>query len=70
METMTLNGGVLQEGTYPITRLLLRGWMIGEIVRSQAPNKVLLSISPRVDPAGQLLLRSHSSALSQLSSSN
>ena len=30
-------GGVLEEGAYPLARRLLRGWMIEEIVRSQAP---------------------------------
>ena len=38
-------GGVLEEGAYPLARRLLRGRMI-EIVRSHAPNKVLMSTPP------------------------
>ena len=40
-------GGVLEEGAYPLARRLLRGW----IVRSQAPNKMLMATPPSIDPA-------------------
>ena len=50
-----------------LARRLLRGRMIEEIVRSQAPNKVLMATPPLVDPA-ELLPRSYHSALSQLRS--
>ena len=36
-------GGVLKEGPDPLTRRLLRGRMIEEMVRSQATNKVLMA---------------------------
>ena len=59
-------GGVLKEGTSPLARRLLQDQMIWEIVQSQAPNKVLWSVPPTVDPAEQLLPRSYWSALSLL----
>ena len=61
-------GGVLEVGTYRLARRLRRGRMIGEIVWSQTPNKVLLAVPPLVDLAEQLLPRYYRSALSQLCS--
>ena len=55
--------GHLSTGKTPLT-----GRMIGEIVRSQAPNKVLLAVPPQVDPVEQLLPRYYKSALSQIRS--
>ena len=52
--------------TDSLARRPLQGRIAGEIVRSQAPNKVLCAIPPPVDPAEQLLPRCHRSALSQL----
>ena len=63
-------GGVLEEGTYPLARDLLRGLMIEEIVRSQALNKVLMALPPLIDQAEQLLPWSYHSILSQLRSSH
>ena len=62
-------GGVLEEGAYLLAKRLLRGQIIKEIVRSQAPNKVLMATSPPIDPAERRLPRSYRSALSQLRSS-
>ena len=42
-------GGVLEEGAYPLARRLLRGRMMEEIVRSQAPNKVLMATLLPID---------------------
>ena len=61
-------GGMLEEGAYPLARRFLQGRMIEEIVRSQAPNKVLMTTPPPIDPAEQLLPRSYRSALSYLRS--
>ena len=61
-------GGIQEEGTYPQARHLLQGRMIGEIVRSQAPNKVLWAIPPPENPAEQPLPWSCRSALSHLCS--
>ena len=63
-------GGILEEGTYPLPRRILQGRMIGEIIRSQVPNKVLWAVHPPVDPAEQLLPRSNRCALSQLHTGN
>ena len=60
--------GLLEEGTYPLARRLLLGRTIGEIIWSLAPNKVLLTVPPPVDPAEELQPRSYRSALSQLQS--
>ena len=50
----------------PLARRLLRGRMIEEIVRSQAPNKVLMATSSPIDPAEQLLPFSYHRPLYQL----
>ena len=54
--------------TYPLARHLLQGWMIGEIVWSQEPNKVLWAVPQPVDPAEQLLPQSYRCALCQIRS--
>ena len=65
-----LFGGVLEEGAYPLARRLLRGRMIEEIVRSRAPNKVLMANPLPSNPAEQMLLWSYRSALSQVRCGN
>ena len=57
-------GDILEECL--LVRRLVRGWMIEEIIRSQAPNRVLMATPLPIDPPEQLLPRSYRCTLSKL----